>query len=197
MEVLKSKYSLIVIISAILVACGNDKIVNIKSEEINWTVNIPPGFELISEEQWDEVKNKGKIELENYLDRNLNDEDAETTLMVYKNGAFHTIEANYKKHNSEEDFKKRISALNKVTYESLAFAIPNTTLDSISSIQKIDGEDFYAFEIKVNYENGEQLTTKSFRKLIGNKMFSVNILFRDPSIGDKLIQSILDSKLQE
>lgn len=194
---LKSKYSLILIVSIILVACGNGKTVNIKSEEFNWTVNIPSGFKLISEEKWNKVKNNGKEEIENYLDRNLKDEDAETTLMVYKKDTFHTIEANYKKHDIEKDFKTSNSQLNKATYESLAFAMPTATLDSISSIQKIDGEDFHTFEIKVNYDNGEKLTTQSFRKLIGNKIFTINILYRHPSVGDKLIQSIVNSKLKK
>jgi len=74
--------------------------------------------------------------------------------------------------------------------------MPNTELDSISSKQLISGLEFDSFEINLNYENGEKLTTKSFRRIFGDKRISINILYRNKAIGKKLIESLEKSKFE-
>lgn len=185
------------VIPILLMSCSNSKIVHVQNEEINWTVSIPAKFKTVPTENWNEVKNDGKSVIENAQKRNLTQEDAETTLLVYKYGQFHTIEANYKKYSSKDGFKNMISRLNAATYDALAAAMPHTSLDSISSNQIIDGKEFLTQEIKINHENGHRLTSKSFRRLIGGKVFSINVLFKNPSIGEELHESIVNSRLSE
>lgn len=116
--------------------------------------------------------------------------------MVYKSGTFHTIEANCKKNNSNLNDRKYIIDLNQVTFETLAKAMPNTTLDSTSYIQVIDGKEFLTQETKINYKNGNQLISKSYRRFIGEYIFSINTLHANSGKGKAILNSILNSKIK-
>jgi len=192
---LKYKITLITIV-LLLSSCEQSKIENIKFEDIDWTISIPSTFKKVSKEKWDYVKNDGKREIEEALNKELSSEDAETTLMVYKSGPLHTIEANCKKHNSNVNERKYIKDLNQVTFEALANAMPNTTLDSTSYIQVIDGKNIFTQETKINYENGSQLISRSYRKIIGEYIFSINTLHENSGKGKAILKSIINSQIK-
>lgn len=192
-----SKYKITLITIALLLSsCEQSKIENIKFEDIDWTISIPPTFKKVSKEKWDHVKNDGKQEIEEALNKELTSEDAEITLMVYKSGPLHTIEANCKKHNSNLNERKYIKDLNQVTFEVIAKTMPNTTLDSTSYIQVIDGKNFLTQETKINYKNGNQLISKSYRRFIGEYIFSINTLHENSSKGKVILNSIINSKIK-
>jgi hypothetical protein len=193
--VLKYKITLITT-SLLLSSCQQSKIKIIQFKDIDWIITIPSTFKKVSKEKWDHVKNDGKQEIETALNKELTSQDAETTLMVYKSGPLHTIEANCKKHNSNLNERKYIIDLNLMTFETLAKAMPNTTLDSTSYIQVIDGKEFITQETKINYEHGNQLISKSYRRFIGEYIFSINTLHANSEKGNAILNSIISSKIK-
>lgn len=179
-----------------LASCSEQQIETYKYEEINWSIEIPFGFKRISSKEWGKVKENGKHEIEKSLNKDLTNKDAEITLMVYKIGPFHTIEANVKKSNTKLKHKNNINELNRTTFESLASAMPNTTLDSTSSKFIIDGKEFVRHEIDINYDNGSQLISNSYRRVIGDNIFSINTLHKSQKKGKDILNSILNSKIK-
>ena len=179
-----------------LISCQKQKEITIENDDFKWTINIPDNFKKVSEKNWNKIKSNGIETFEKVSDQNVKKSDIENTLFAYKNGTFHTLESNYKIFDTTKNYSKSNKELNIVTYESLKKAMSNTELDSLSSKQVISGMEFDTFEINFNYPNGEILTTKSFRKLFGNKRFTINILYKDERIGNKLINSIVNSKFE-
>ena len=192
----KRTFQISIIGFLLLISCQKEKEITIENDDFKWTINIPKNFREVSEKNWDKVKFNGIETFEKVSDQNVKKNDIENTLFAYKNGKFHTLESNYKIFDTTKNYSKSNKELNTVTYESLKKAISNTELDSLSSKQMISGMEFDTFEINFNYPNGEILTTKSFRKLFGNKRFTINILYKDETIGKELINSIVNSKFE-
>ncbi|GAA4807005.1 hypothetical protein [Litoribaculum gwangyangense] len=192
----KRTFQISIIGFLLLISCQKEKEITIENDDFKWTINIPKNFREVSEKNWDKVKFNGIETFEKVSDQNVKKNDIENTLFAYKNGKFHTLESNYKIFDTTKNYSKSNKELNTVTYESLKKAISNTELDSLSSKQMISGMEFGTFEINFNYPNGEILTTKSFRKLFGNKRFTINILYKDETIGKELINSIVNSKFE-
>ncbi len=187
-------YLIFISLYLFLMSCQSNTVETIKFHDIKWTVTIPPTFKKIAKEKWYQVKNYGKQEIEAALNKELSNKDAEITLLVYKSGPFHTIEASCKKYVRELKDKKYIMQLNQVTFETLVKAMPNTVLDSTSFNVLIDGKEFITQQIVINYDNGDQLITKSYRKFIGDYIFSINTLHSNSSKGESILKSIINSK---
>jgi len=180
----------------ILISCQKEKEITIENDDFKWTINIPKNFKEVSEKNWNKVKSDGIESFKKVSDQKVKKEDIENTLFAYKNGQFHTLESNYKIINTTENYIESNKGMNTVTYESLKKAMSNTELDSLSSKQVISGMEFDTFEINFDYPNGERLTTKSFRRLFGNKRFTINIVYKDEAIGKELFNSIANSKFE-
>ena len=179
-----------------LISCQKEKEITIENDDFKWTINIPKNFKEVSEKNWNKVKSGGIESFEKVSEQKVEKDDIENTLFAYKNRQFHTLESNYKIIDTTENYIKSNKELNTVTYESLKKAMSNTELDSLSSKQLINGMEFDTFEINFDYPNGERLTTKSFRRLFGNKRFTINIIYKDEGIGKELINSIANSKFE-
>jgi len=192
----KYNYIILLIGFILLVACDNEEKTTIEIGDLKWTLIIPENFKKVPEKDWDKVKTKGIESYEKVTNQNVKNKDVENTLFAYKKGKFHTLESNYKIFDTTKNYSKDNKELNNVTYESLKKAMPNTEMDSLSSKQMISGMEFDSFEINLNYENGEQLTTKSFRRIFGDKRISINILYRNKAIGKKLIESLEKSEFK-
>jgi len=192
----KRTFQISVIGFLLLISCQKEKEITIDNDDFKWTINIPENFKEVSEKNWEKVKSDGIDAFKKVSDQNVKKNDIENTLFAYKNGTFHTLESNFKVFDTTKNYSKSNKELNIVTYKSLKKAMSNTELDSLSSKQMISGMEFDTFEINFNYPNGEILTTKSFRKLFGNKRFTINILYKDEAIGKELINSIVNSKFE-
>ena len=192
----KLTFEISVIGFLLLISCQEEKEITIDNDDFKWTINIPENFKEVSEKNWEKVKSDGIDTFEKVSDQNVKKSDIENTLFAYKNGKFHTLESNFKVFDTTKNYSKSNTELNIVTYNSLKKAMSNTELDSLSSKQMISGMEFDTFEINFSYPNGEILTTKSFRKLFGNKRFTINILYKDEEIGKELINSIVNSKFE-
>ena len=179
-----------------LTSCNKEKVRVIENDDFKWTITIPKNFKEVSEKNWDKVKSNGIESFEKFSDQKVKKDDIENTLFAYKNGPFHTLESNFKIIDTTENYSKSNKELNTVTYESLKKAMSNTELDSLSSKQVISGMEFDTFEINFDYPNGERLKTKSFRRLFGNKRFTINILYKNETIGKELINSIKNSNFE-
>ncbi|XRE42945.1 hypothetical protein ACIVBQ_001149 [Tenacibaculum discolor] len=193
---MKNGHFYISIIGFILLNSCQKKEITIKNESFKWTINIPKNFKKVSKNNWDKVKLNGIDSFKKATNKNVDVDNIEKTLFAYKNGTFHTLESNYKIIDTTKKHIRNNKKLNIATYEFLKKVMKNTILDSLSSKEMISGMEFNTFEIILSYPNGEKLTTKSFRRLLGNKIFTINILYKDKIIGKELINSIVNSKFE-
>ena len=192
----KRNFITLIIGFILLLSCNKEEKTTFEIGDLKWSLTIPENFKKVPEKDWDKVKDNGIETYEKVTDKNVENKDIENTIFAYKKGKFHTLESNYKTFDKSENYLKSNKELNSVTYETLKKAMPNTELDSISSKQLISGLEFDSFEINLNYENGEKLTTKSFRRIFGDKRISINILYRNKAIGKILIESLEKSKFE-
>jgi hypothetical protein len=179
-----------------LTSCNKEEVRVIENDDFKWTVTIPKNFRELSESEWNKVEDKGMDVFEDVYGEAV--ENRATTLFAYKSGKFQTFESNYQIHDleSDGDYSESNHEVNKMMYKGFEEIIPNGTLDSISSIAKINGLEFNRFDINIEFPDGMEMTTVGFSRLFNNKDFSINIVYTKENVGKELIDNILNSKFE-
>ncbi|WP_298790102.1 hypothetical protein [uncultured Allomuricauda sp.] len=168
----------------------------LKIEEFNWTINIPENFEPINQNEWNKTLKKGMDAIENTLEEEVDNQAV--TIFSYKNGQFNNFEANWQPFDVEidGDYLETYSEVNSMIYQTFKTQIPDAKLDSISSIQKVNGLEFQRFDISIDFPNGIKMKTIGFSRLFDKKEFTMNITSVDEKIGSKMLDAFLNSKFE-
>lgn len=74
--------------------------------------------------------------------------------------------------------------------------MPNAVIDSSSSVEKISDLEFQAFKMKIDFPNGMTMHSLMYSGLFDKKEFSVNILYVDEKLGEKMINAWTNSKFE-
>jgi hypothetical protein len=72
--------------------------------------------------------------------------------------------------------------------------MPGIKVDTIQTIEKIDGLTFQKFAIKVVYPNQKVFYSLMYSRLFLNRELAVNIMYVDEAKGQKMIESWKSSK---
>jgi len=168
----------------------------LKIEEFNWTVNIPEDFEPMNQEEWNKTVKKGIDAIENTFELEIDNQAV--TIFIYKNGQFNNFEANWQPFDIEIDgnYLETYSEVNDMIYQTFEIQIPDAKLDSISSIQKVNGLEFQRFDISIDFPNGIKMKIIGFSRLFGKKEFTMNMTSVDDEIGQKMLDAFLNSKFE-
>ncbi len=186
----------LLVISTLFVESIKGQVVKTFSD-FKWTVTIPEGLLPMNVESWNELKSKGQATIENTFDEDL--ENQAITIFVYQSGQGNTYEANWQSFDSkiDGDYLESVKKVNEILYKTFKTQLPATVkLDSTSSVQNVSGLDFQRFDLNIVLSEKLTLKTIGFSRLFDDKEFTVNITYLDEKIGQKLLESFLNSKFQ-
>lgn len=164
--------------------------------EFNWTITIPEGFESVPAEEWEKMQNKGAQAVQNTYGEKV--ENLSTVIFVFRKGQFNYFEANYQPFDPaiDGDYHASCKGVNEILYETFRTQLPNASLDSVSSVQSVSGLEFQKFDITIDLPNGVKLKSQMYSRLIGDKDFSVNIMYADEEPGEKMTTAWRSSVFQ-
>lgn len=166
-------------------------------KEFNWTMISPEGFERMSQEEIDHLRNRGIQVLENGTGEELVDEV--TVLFWIKKGTLNSLEANYQPFDEEVDgdYDETFDDVNEISVAAIKDQFPQIQIDTVTSIEKIDRLNFRKFYMKLTYPGGVVLHNHSYSYLFGDKEFTVSISYVDEKFGQQMLNAWLKSKFRK
>lgn len=159
------------------------------NEDFKWTITIPEDFINVSPEEWAKMRDKGLDAVEKTFGEEVVNQSK--VIFVFKNADFNYLEANYQLFNAETDgdYLESCKAVKEILFETFKAQMPNTKIDSVTSIEKISNLDFQTFKIKIYFPNGMTMHSIMYSRLFDDREFSANIMYVDEKQGKRMIEA--------
>jgi hypothetical protein len=180
-------------------SCSEERSSNreIYNKEFKWKITIPENFKNVSSQEWTKMQNKGADAIENTYDTEVVNQAK--TIFVFKSDQTNYFESNYQPFDIaiDGDYSKYCLEITNMLYETFDTQMPDTKIDTLRTIEKIDGLEFKKFEIKLQYPDERVLHAVMYSRLFDKKEFSVNIMYMDKEKGRKMLESWTQSKFNK
>lgn len=156
------------------------------NEMFDWSINIPENFERVNAEDWEKIRSRGLDAIEDSHDEEV--QDRAVTIFTFRDGEMNYLESNYQPYDIDVDgpYLRTTREVNQILYKTFQDQLPNTTIDSSYSVEKISDLDFQTFSLKITFPNQVSLNSIMYSRLFNNKELTVNILYVDSLAGSKM-----------
>ncbi len=155
----------------------------------NWRIIIPKGTNVVSEQEWNRLEQKGAEAIEKTFGEKI--ESNASTLFVVKYDDMNYFEANQQPYDSitDPDYPAYFRSVNEVLYETFKEQIPNGTIDTASSEELIAGLLFQKFRISIGLPNNMVIRLFMYSRPFADKEFTVNIMYVDEEKGIRMMSA--------
>jgi len=159
------------------------------SNDFNWTISIPKGFEKVPDTVWAKIQNKGATAIENTHDMKV--VNRAKTIFVFRSDQFHYFEANYQPYDPSKDgdYQKLFKDVNDILYETIKGSMPKAELDTSYSREVVGNKDFNVFILSARITPQVTLHILMYSRVFGRKEFTVNIMYVDAEKGKSLLDA--------
>jgi len=192
------------IIITVLVSCNNDKSTKqIKSEnvyvrqEIGWTMQIPDEWQILNQTTQGVYKQKGK-EIINELKKENREYKGLIYLLGFKRNQLNIFQSNFEKIKYKDEQAWRENKKQQKISTAQMYAKEGVKIDTISSMEKIDGIDFSVFLVSVYNQLGSvRYTQKIYGSYISGFDFAVLLNYNNREDEETLHKFWKNSKFKK
>ena len=164
------------------------------NDEFKWSITIPEGFDSVSPEEWTKMQNKGADAIEQTYDQEIINNAK--TIFVFRSDPYNYFESRYQPFDPavDGDYMETFRTVNGMLYGTFEAQMPDATLDSVSSMETIDGKEFHLFKTTITIPEKLSLELNMYSRLFGKKEFTVNIITADKNKQKELLEAWRHSK---
>ncbi len=192
------------IIITVLISCNNDKSKKqIKSEnvyvrqEIGWTMQIPDEWQILDQTTQGVYKQKGK-EIINEFNKENREYKGLIYLLGFKKNQLNIFQSNFEKTAYADKKKWAENKRQQKISTAKMYAEQGVKIDTISSMEKIDGIDFSVFLVTVyNQLEGVRYTQKIYGSYINGFDFAVLLNYNNKEDEETLHNFWKNSKFKK
>lgn len=168
------------------------------SEEIGWTIEIPNGWTIVEKEKKQETNKKGIKAIEETIKSEV-DYSKLKDLIGFQKNQFNIFQSTSEpfKLEYEGEWEKMNSELKEILYTT--YKNQRIKADSsATSIEKIDGLDFYTYSFTIYSPKGAVILKQLlYSKLINGYDFGVNLNYNNNKDRDELLRVFRNSKFKK
>ena len=151
-------------------------------KDFDWSIVLPGGFTRVSPEDWRPEAFGNALEKK--------ESEHPRVLLVFKKDEYNFFEVNCQSFDEKLDgdyLGSWQAEINRV-YQSLNNETAIVKIDTLSSTEEIGGFQFQKFYFKAYYPEMD-LSGYLYKCLLGKRIFSAIIMFRDESSGEQLLSA--------
>jgi hypothetical protein len=169
----------------------------IYDKQFKWRITIPENFEEVTIDEALELQKQGIDSLGKTIGTKV--ENHAKNIFDFKSGELNHFLSNYQPFDTLEDgnYLELCKAIDGVVYETFKTQMPGTKIDSITSVEVIDGLEFQSFKLKLIYPNKMVMNFILYTRLFGKKQFSCNIIYADIEKGNLMFSAWKNSKFEK
>lgn len=162
------------------------------SKEFNWTIELPAGFEKVSDAEWDRKKEVGLNAVEETLDADLNDIlIPNKTLFVVKKGVSDLMEVNLQAFDpaNDGDYEESVKTVWGVIAQTFKAKMRDAVVTHEIGSEVISNLKFLKSTIIITLKNNMKIYSISYNRLFGKKDFTMNIMYMNGKNGKLLMDA--------
>lgn len=164
---------------------------------LGWTIELPKGYSLISEEEGQRVQDKGVKMIEATYDTDLEDVlEPTTTLFMLKNGPTNYMEANLQAFDpaKDGDFNEVNREVSGIILQTFKDQMPKAAKVEMSvSNEVVGGKKFFVAHYIIMLPGSIKLDMFMYSRLFAKKNLTINIMYLDNEQGKILMNSLRSS----
>jgi hypothetical protein len=170
------------------------KVETYTSKEIGWTIEIPTGFQSLSQSRIAANEQKGKQAIEKVAEDDIK-MDSLRHLVNFQKNQFNSFGATIERYIQKKtgDYIVNTRLIRSLIYDT--YTGQKIKVDTLSGREEIAGQKFNAFYIKIYGPTGEVLMNQiMFNQLINGYDFGVNINYNNEADKESLFNAFKNSK---
>jgi hypothetical protein len=153
--------------------------------EVGWTMRIPAGWEVMSNEEQQALNDRGYDALSEQVEINV---DSLRNLVAFRKDPFNsflsTIEPAEEAYPGE--YAENCKGLNALLYDT--FVSQGIQVDSSSGMERIQGKDFYLFNTRIHGPDGKViLEQRMYSRLVNGYDHGVTLNYNNDADRDTLL----------
>ena len=191
---MKTTLTILAFISASFACFPQDISPEIKFiEEINWTIQVPEGFDVIELEEFEKIREKGKKAIEDTF--GAKPEDSTKVILSLRNGQFNILEVNYQPNFTpkNEDYTSTLRETKLLIYEMFTDQMPGIIPDTSSTVEYIDKLTFYVYHVTLGLPEKRSFKIHMYMRLFDDKDWTFNIMYMDEEKGQEMLEAFRNS----
>ena len=192
---MKIKLFFLSAVSAIFSACNSSpKLETYTSKEIGWTIEIPAGFQSLSQSRIAANEQKGKEAIGKVAEGDIK-MDSLRHLVNFQKNQFNSFGATIERYTQKKtgDYIVNNRLIRALIYDT--YANQKIKVDTLSGRMNVAGLSFYTFSIKIYGPTGEVLMNQiMFNQFIKGYDFGVNINYNNEADKEILLKTFFNSK---
>jgi hypothetical protein len=193
---MSKKTCLLLLLVLLIQSCNGQTTSNrkIHNKDFNWTIIIPEKFENVSSDEWKKMENNGAEAVEKTYDEKVI--NRAKTIFVFKSDEHNYFESNYQPFDPaiDGDYLESCKNVDNMLCETFQTQLQGITIDTTTTISKIDHLEFHTFNMTIKYPNKMVLNLIMYSRLFEKKEFTVNIMYVDKQKGNQMLESWMNSK---
>ena len=156
------------------------------SEEFDWRIKIPIGYNALSGEQLTAVQKKGASAIEKATDVQVGNQAK--VIFAFSSNPLNYFECNWQPYEGEfSDYPKQCNLVNGLLYQTLKAELKDARMDSTSWQETVSGLVFQVFQARIYLPNDMVMEMLMYSRLFSRKDFTVSILSTDQKTRDELL----------
>jgi hypothetical protein len=167
-------------------------------KEIGWRVTVQADFQIADNQKAEEATQRGLGMVKGAT--GVKGDISHFKVLVYaKNSPGNMFQASLEDfaRGSDSGLRKTMKHVKDVLYTTIAKEIPTSALDSISSIQEIDGMSFDKFDLKITLEGRGEAHTIMLSKYYKGYDFGITYSYINDSIKQEIETMLQNSKFDK
>lgn len=164
------------------------------SKEVGWTIEIPNGYQPLSQNRMKVNEQKGKEALGKVTDSEVSGDNL-IRLVNFQKNQFNSFLATAEAYdlNRDGEYSANNQMVKKLIFDT--YINQKIKVDTLSGTEVIAGQKFYTFNIKLYGPSGEVLMNQvMYNQLIKGYDFGVNINYNNETDREVLINAFKNSK---
>ncbi|RZK34601.1 MAG: hypothetical protein EOO90_30560 [Pedobacter sp.] len=197
---MKTKLCFLLISITIFIGCNSSspkeekaKVQTYASNEIGWTIEIPAGFQSLSQSRIAANERKGKEAIGKVAEGDIN-MDSLRHLVNFQKNQFNSFGATIEPYTEKEagNYIANNQLVKKLIFDT--YSNQKIKVDTLSGKEEIAGRTFHTFNIKIYGPTGEVLMNQMmFNQLIKGYDFGVNINYNNEADKETVLNAFKNS----
>ena len=188
---MKRKYYLFICLSMFFQFCAGQTTPQKEfySKDFKWGIAIPENFITMDSAGMARMQAKGAAFMDKANGTKV--ENHATTLFSFKTDQTNHFDCSYQPFDPvvDGDFLETWQAINNMIYKTFTTQLQGVKVDTAITVEKISNLEFHTFKATVEYPNKMVLHLLMFSRLFGKREFSVNIVYKDETIGLQMLNA--------
>lgn len=175
----------------------SDKSIKIVDKNTGFQMNLPKGFEELTENESSKILSDGKKNIDQIYDTDVEISDIKPKLFKFDDNNYFLINIREYDPKIDGDYSKAVNESNGLLYRTYIRSFENAKVDSLNEQKRIDNINFTKYSLFVNIPPKTKMKVINYTSFVKNRDLTIALVFKDENLGSEVINAIETAKFKK